>query len=312
MSCARGFGDGYGIARFEQGQRGLGIGGRRGQLLGRHIDGVLAAFEHIELGVDGFLKALGFLPDDVFSHDFVARPGDREVGFRGHDQAEGLQVGGHIEAALSVVIGNNLAQVLGTPFGVMAHQHIGQELRTYAACRPQLGEINVDLQASVLAVHLGFAGRFRHQARAFHVHGGGTAAMAIVHCLRGPRHHVHAEHRGLIHRLYRRVLLLGHGEPRQQHRANQDCEFLHDCILLFGTVCYPRPRRVSLDFGASRPHSGSVFASTTRASRKCVEPGRPCASQAEPAKPRRHAPEPLPDFGFGPPRRHMGNPCRLP
>ena len=122
---ARRFGDGHGIARFEQGQRGLGIGGRRRQLLGRNINGVLAAFEHVEPGVDSFFKALSLLPDDVFGHYRVAGPGDGEVGFRSHDQAEGLQVGGDIEAALAVRVGNNLSQVLGAPFRRDGPQHVG-------------------------------------------------------------------------------------------------------------------------------------------------------------------------------------------
>ena len=87
----------------------FGICVRRGKLLGRHVNGVLAAFEHIELGVDGFFESLGRLPDDIFRHYFIAGPGDREVGFRSHDQTEGLQVGGHVQAALSIFVGNDLA-----------------------------------------------------------------------------------------------------------------------------------------------------------------------------------------------------------
>ena len=125
MLRARRFGDGYGIARFEQGQRGFGIGGRRRQLLRRNINRVLAALQHVKPGVDSFFEALGFLPDDVFGHDRVAGPGDGKVGFRGHDQTEGLQVSGHLEAALAVGIGNNLSQVLGTPFRRDGPQHVG-------------------------------------------------------------------------------------------------------------------------------------------------------------------------------------------
>ena len=54
------FGDHHGVARLKQIERHVGLRLRGGQLVGRHVDGVLSAFEHVELGVDGFFEAFGF------------------------------------------------------------------------------------------------------------------------------------------------------------------------------------------------------------------------------------------------------------
>ena len=110
------FGNGDRVPRFQQIERDVGPGLRRGKLTGGHVNDVLTALEHVESGIDRFFKSFRFLAQDIFRDHDVARVYDREIGFGGHDQSEGLQVGGDVDFAFAVAVGNDLTQVGGSAF----------------------------------------------------------------------------------------------------------------------------------------------------------------------------------------------------
>ncbi len=73
--------------------------------------------------------------------------------------------------------------------------------------------------------------------------------MAIVHRFGGPRNHVHAENRGLIHRFDRRIILLGSCGNSQQQNADRGLEYFHNyCFLNLSVLDGTRPQSVSLSF----------------------------------------------------------------
>ncbi len=72
-----------------------------------------------------------------------------------------------------------------------------------------MSEFGADGEASHFAVNFGVPAHLRHEVGSADVHGGRTAAMAIVHRLGGARVNRHAEYGPLIHILDRGILLDG-------------------------------------------------------------------------------------------------------
>lgn len=68
------------------------------------------------------------LANNVFRNHFVAEVRDCIVGLGGHDQAECLQVGRHIDLVLAVIARQNFTQVHGAALGRDGPQHVRQVL----------------------------------------------------------------------------------------------------------------------------------------------------------------------------------------
>ena len=110
-------GDGDRVPSFEEIERNVGLSLCRGQLFGGNVDDVLLAFQHIELGVNGFFEAFGVLQNNVLGDNYVAGVDHREIRFGGDDKAESLQIGGNANLVLTVSAGQNLAEVYGATLG---------------------------------------------------------------------------------------------------------------------------------------------------------------------------------------------------
>jgi len=70
------FGDRDRIPGFQQIERNIIVRLGSGKLFGGHVDDVLAAFQHIELGIDWLFEALGFLTQDILYNHLVAGMGN--------------------------------------------------------------------------------------------------------------------------------------------------------------------------------------------------------------------------------------------
>src|ERR1700722_224750 len=146
-------------------------------MLGGNVDGVLRAFEDIELGVDRLFESLGFLPECIFGDYFIARMGHRVVGLGSHDQAEGLQIGGDVEFVFTVAAGENLAEVDGTSFRRDCPQNISKELSAESACGCKVVKLCANLQSSRFPVNLGATSDGRHEFRTAKVDCGRPSTM---------------------------------------------------------------------------------------------------------------------------------------
>ena len=194
---AGGLGDGYSVARFEQSERHARRSLSRRQLIRVNVDGVFGAFQNVELGVNRLLEALGFRTDLVFCNDFVTRVSDGEVRFRGHDQAESLQIGGDANLVLAIFPRQDFAQVYGPPFGCNRPQYVCQILAAELAGRVDVTEIHVNGESACLPINFRVSGNCGHEGGAPEVDRGGTAAMTVVDCSRGSRIDAYAENRHL-------------------------------------------------------------------------------------------------------------------
>ena len=77
---------------------------------------ILTALQKLILGIDDLEFPERVRPDFIFHNDQVTGLRDREIGLRGNDQAEHLQIGGYLEATLAA-IQQDLPKVLWSSFG---------------------------------------------------------------------------------------------------------------------------------------------------------------------------------------------------
>ena len=132
-----------------------------GELVGGNVDGVLVAFEHIELGVDRLFESLSFLTKNILGNDLGAGANDSIVRLGGDDESEGLQIGGDVELVFSVVAGKHFAEIDGAAFGSDGPQNISEVLASEAVGGLQVLEFDTDGEASGFAVDLGVSADIR-------------------------------------------------------------------------------------------------------------------------------------------------------
>ena len=142
--------------------------------------------------------ARGVRTNNVLGHQHIAGAGHGKIGFSGEDHSKFLQSAGDLHVRIAITVGHDFTQVHGTSFRSNGPQDIGEIFGAKAARWLQVMEAGINGQTSGMTSHLGPPLNLWDQRRAFEVHLGCAAPVAIVDGRGGTLNYIHFEREGMV------------------------------------------------------------------------------------------------------------------